>query len=325
MNQYYAVVFVVVLIVAAVAVVMGKVGGSRGAFRRKALMSKNEHEFFKRLIAAYPETYVFAQVGMSALIEPRAAQRSKKFLSDFRRISQKRIDYVVCNQNMGVLAIVELDDRTHDLMRDAARDAMTASAGIRTLRFQSRNKPNIVQLRAALFPNDPLPERNFASSTVAAMPMKGRSVVRDERVDAPRDPAQQASAVKPTEHVTRSRESRPPATEKVGAASNQKTGSSRFQLSTREGMHEGASYGHPEYSMLNVVTGFVLARVGIPAATMFGRLVTGLHSDGGTLVVVCNEESTAVRYGPVFKEAWSQFPRAGAVRFESATGESFVI
>ena len=41
---------------------------------------------------------------------------------------------------MSLVAIVELDDRTHLAAADVRRDAYTASAGIRTLRFESKNK-----------------------------------------------------------------------------------------------------------------------------------------------------------------------------------------
>lgn len=49
-------------------------------------------------------------------------------------------------------AIVELDDRTHDPDKDALRDALTGSAGIQTIRFESCRKPNARQIRAAMLP-----------------------------------------------------------------------------------------------------------------------------------------------------------------------------
>jgi very-short-patch-repair endonuclease len=55
-----------------------------------------------------------------------------------------------------LVAIVELDDRTHNRVADAERDAFVASAGIRTLRFESRNKPTVEQIRAAVFPAAPV-------------------------------------------------------------------------------------------------------------------------------------------------------------------------
>ena len=52
---------------------------------------------------------------------------------------------------MKVLAVVELDDRTHNAERDAKRDTMLLSAGYRTLRFPSKRKPSEAEI-AAFFP-----------------------------------------------------------------------------------------------------------------------------------------------------------------------------
>jgi very-short-patch-repair endonuclease len=123
-------------------------------YRARSLLTGNEIEFFRRLRRALPQEYIFPQVALSALIEPRS--RSEKHLRDFRRISQKRVDYAIYTSDLQLVAIVELDDRTHNRVADAERDAFVASAGIRTLRFESRNKPTVEQIRAAVFPAAPV-------------------------------------------------------------------------------------------------------------------------------------------------------------------------
>ena len=123
-------------------------------YRARSLLTGNEIEFFRRLRRALPQEYIFPQVALSALIEPRS--RSEKHLRDFRRISQKRVDYAIYTSDLQLVAIVELDDRTHNRTADAQRDAFVASAGIRTLRFESRNKPTVEQIRAAVFPAAPV-------------------------------------------------------------------------------------------------------------------------------------------------------------------------
>ena len=115
-------------------------------YRATPLMTGNELEFFGRLQRALPECYVFPQVAMSALITPTTS--GKRWRSDFWRISQKRVDWVLFSRHgLKLIAIVELDDRTHDRGADRDRDAMTASAGIRTLRFESRAKPPVAEIR----------------------------------------------------------------------------------------------------------------------------------------------------------------------------------
>lgn len=133
-----------------VGVTLTKQGKERaGAYRRRNVMSENELEFFGRLVAALPDHYIFPQVAMSALLE--AASSDKKTAhSDRLRIAQQRADYIVCTKNCDLVAVIELDDRTHSTAKDQLRDSRLEQAGIRTVRFQSRAKPAVDVLRAAI-------------------------------------------------------------------------------------------------------------------------------------------------------------------------------
>ena len=117
-------------------------------FTGKPLLTDNEAEFYGRLLRALPAHRVHPQVAMSALITPKA-RHGKAHLAAFRRISQKVVDYVVMDGN-DLVCIIELDDATHSAARDKQRDAMTSSAGIRTVRFQSRNKPAADEIRRTI-------------------------------------------------------------------------------------------------------------------------------------------------------------------------------
>lgn len=57
---------------------------------------------------------------------------------------------MVDSRTFEVVAIVELDDRTHDGNKDQARDSITAAAGYRTVRFQARRKPDATEIRREL-------------------------------------------------------------------------------------------------------------------------------------------------------------------------------
>ena len=61
--------------------------------------------------------------------------------------SQKIADYVICNREMYVLAVVELDDRTHQKDKEARRDAMLEQAGCKVIRWNSKSKPTAEQIR----------------------------------------------------------------------------------------------------------------------------------------------------------------------------------
>jgi len=114
--------------------------GQTGAYRRRKLMTDNEEEFFGRLVVALPDHYIFPQVAMSAMLQP-ASTNGRTAHSDRLRIAQQRVDYVVFTKSCEIVAVVELDDRTHSQAKDQLRDSRLEQAGIRTVRFQSRNKP----------------------------------------------------------------------------------------------------------------------------------------------------------------------------------------
>jgi hypothetical protein len=117
-------------------------------YRARALMTGNEREFFGRLVAALPEHHVFPQVAMSALMDTKVGLVAGARRGARNRFSQKVIDYVVADRaSLQVVALVELDDRTHDPKRDAARDKLTRSVGLRTVRFSAKNRPDVREIR----------------------------------------------------------------------------------------------------------------------------------------------------------------------------------
>lgn len=114
----------------------------------KAPLTPNEQEFFYRLKRALPEYHVQTQVAMSALMEPPAHLRGRAFWRARARFSQKIVDFVIYDVKFKVVALVELDDRTHNKYKDAKRDDMTEGAGYVTLRYESRAKPSQSEIRA---------------------------------------------------------------------------------------------------------------------------------------------------------------------------------
>ncbi|MDR5777134.1 MULTISPECIES: DUF2726 domain-containing protein [unclassified Caballeronia] len=151
MQSHILPVAVIVLLTVMIVIIATKAVISKPRYKAVPLLTPNETEFFERLRRALPETSIFPQVAMSAIIQPRAT--GKQRVVDLRRISQKRFDYAVYDKHLTLLAVVELDDRTHDSARDAVRDAYLSSAGIRTIRFQSKAKPDLQKIRAAFFPS----------------------------------------------------------------------------------------------------------------------------------------------------------------------------
>lgn len=158
MKFVLAVVVLAILALAIIVVLKGKQGQQAGgAYRGRKLMTENELEFFGRLVSALPNHYVFPQVAMSALLESASSDK-KTSHSDRLRIAQQRADYIVCAKNCDLVAVIELDDKTHSKVKDQLRDSRLEQAGIRTIRFQSRAKPTPEAIQLALFGSTPVAE-----------------------------------------------------------------------------------------------------------------------------------------------------------------------
>lgn len=132
----------------------GQAGKGPLEFNARPFLTPNELEFLGRLEAAVPEYRFHAQVAMGALLDPAVSRKDAKEYFRLRgMISQKIVDFVAQSRRDGsIKAIIELDDRTHDSEKDAKRDAMLASAGFETIRWNSKTKPDIAAIRARLMP-----------------------------------------------------------------------------------------------------------------------------------------------------------------------------
>lgn len=98
--------------------------------RMKALLTAREVEMFKLLRSTFPSLHVLAQVSGGALLDGS----TKSLRNTFDR---KQIDFVVLSADLKVIALIELDDRSHKGKegKDAARDEMFLQAGYSVLRL----------------------------------------------------------------------------------------------------------------------------------------------------------------------------------------------
>lgn len=107
----------------------------------KPLLTPSERAAFGLLRAGLPYAWVFPQVSHSVI----AATADWAQSASRRATSQFTVDFVVCRQDLSVLAIVELDDPSHDtpacMYLDQERDAATRMAGYPTLRVNARLGP----------------------------------------------------------------------------------------------------------------------------------------------------------------------------------------
>ncbi|MBB5367768.1 MULTISPECIES: DUF2726 domain-containing protein [unclassified Janthinobacterium] len=96
------------------------------------MLTNREQQMFSLLSSALPECVVLAQVAFSALVTADGWQSRNRF-------NRKVADFVICSKQMNVIAVIELDDRSHigREHHDSERDAMLKQAGYATIRYQS--------------------------------------------------------------------------------------------------------------------------------------------------------------------------------------------
>jgi hypothetical protein len=122
-------------------------------FVAKKFITDNESEFLNRLERAVPELRFHAQVSMGAVLDAAVPwhQNARENMRVRGKFSQKIIDFVAQSRKTGeIVAIIELDDRTHDAEKDRRRDEMLYEAGYNVVRWDSRAKPQIKEIREVL-------------------------------------------------------------------------------------------------------------------------------------------------------------------------------
>lgn len=146
--------FIVILLGGALGILFQRTAKLRASekaqFKAKHLLTSNELEFIRRLESALPEYRVCPQVAMGALLDPNLSKKEdpKTFYRLRGMFSQKIVDFVIQDRATGqVIAIVELDDRTHESDKDAKRDRMLIDAGYAVIRWPSKNKPSVELIR----------------------------------------------------------------------------------------------------------------------------------------------------------------------------------
>ena len=95
----------------------------------KRFMTDRELAMLAAIERVLPAHRIHAQVAMGALLQvPRRLGRRASY-ADRNSFSQKIVDFVVQDRNSGaIVALIEIDDYSHNVARDAKRDAMTARA-----------------------------------------------------------------------------------------------------------------------------------------------------------------------------------------------------
>lgn len=106
------------------------------AYEVTPLLTTNESRNYKILQeAADVKGYrICPKVRLADIVKPK---NDEKYMSHFGKIKAKHVDFAVCDRNMKVLAVVELDDSSHDRKdrqeRDEFVDTILTSNGIKVI------------------------------------------------------------------------------------------------------------------------------------------------------------------------------------------------
>ncbi len=114
----------------------------------KRLLSQPEQILYNRLVQALPDHLVFPQVQLSRFL---GVKKGHPYMTWFNRINRMSADFVICNKDSSIVAVIELDDSSHERqdrqVADAKKDKALADAGIPIVRWNVKSFPEIATIQ----------------------------------------------------------------------------------------------------------------------------------------------------------------------------------
>lgn len=155
----FTLLLVLVVVIAVLAFFKAKsqtasVGNEIWPFYAKKPLSQLEQILYFRLIEALPEHIILAQVQLSRFL---GVKKGHNYQSWSNRINRMSADFVVCNKDSSIVAVIELDDATHQKMdrqaADVKKDKVLGAAEIKIIRWQAKAMPDVSAIKTALLSN----------------------------------------------------------------------------------------------------------------------------------------------------------------------------
>lgn len=164
----------VVLVIVATLVVVAKakkgagIGDAPWPFYAKKPLSNPEQVLYLRLRKALPEHIVLAQVGLSRML---GVKKGNNFGEWFNRINRMSADFVLCSKDSTIVAVIELDDTSHEnadrQAADVKKNKALSSAGIRIVRWQAKSIPDEATIKATfVYAQQDAPPDPYASASL---------------------------------------------------------------------------------------------------------------------------------------------------------------
>jgi len=136
------------------------------------LLSPREQSLYQRLLSLYPKYQVFVQVALSQLID---VDRNHPESESIRaRYKQLVADFVLCRADLSVVAVIELDDRSHERRdrqdADARKTKALVDAGLRLVRIPAGALPSEEELREIMDADRPPGEHSASPGERSEIP-----------------------------------------------------------------------------------------------------------------------------------------------------------
>lgn len=118
-------------------------------YQARPILTNREYRFYQLLRHETDRRglLICPKVGLKDLI---GVSTRKNYMKYFRLISQKHIDFVICDQSLRVLFAIELDDSSHDTKeahkRDRFKDQAMRAARIPLKRVRDINEQSVRDL-----------------------------------------------------------------------------------------------------------------------------------------------------------------------------------
>lgn len=133
-------------------------------YNKKYLLTKNEWAFYKKIkpICDENKLHIISKVRLADLVEVSKEVNGKDKQKYFNKIKNKHIDFVLCNpENLAVIALIELDDSSHQredrVKRDIFVNSLCDKVGYKIIRITQNEdfkslllQKEIIQAEAAL-------------------------------------------------------------------------------------------------------------------------------------------------------------------------------
>ena len=114
-------------------------------------LSKVEQVLYHRLVQTLPDLVVLTQVPLSRFLRVKMGRTWREWQN---RISQKSIDYLICDRDFAIIAAIELDDRPQDMVgrkqADPAKNRALAAAKVPLVRWRATALPDAQTIRAVI-------------------------------------------------------------------------------------------------------------------------------------------------------------------------------